>query len=270
MQCLLVPPGGNLCSHWTRSQEGGGRTGPTQTGAGAVVWGQKRVLWPFGGHEVSAPSLQTPLDATGNPCSELQLWPILRQQEPQKGGDSRPRAQGWGAAVEGRAGAQLQHGGTGLVPRGPGQQRLACMLWAFSLPGCYFAKLACSGYFGQEMQGCRLQRGKAEAVLGTHVVPSWEVRHRVPAGECGCMWPPWSSRLVWGQARLCTATPHCHLPAGGSHSAGKLIWALRSCPQNTSRSLQGQISELLGPFAATEALNTVTTTGKARCMAVLP
>lgn len=71
MQCLLVPPGGNLCSHWTRPQEGGGRTGPAQTGAGAVVWGQKRALWPFGGHEVSAPSQQTPLDATGNPCSEL-------------------------------------------------------------------------------------------------------------------------------------------------------------------------------------------------------
>lgn len=153
-----------------------------------------------------------------------------------------------GRPREGRAGAQPQHGGTGLAPRRPGQQRLACMLWAFSLPGCYFAKLACNGYFGQEMQGCHLQRGKTEAVLGSHMGPSWEVRHRVPAGERGCMWPPWSSRLVWGWARLRTATPHCHLLAGGSHIAGKLIWALCSCPQNTSRSLQGQIRELPDPL----------------------
>lgn len=106
LQYHLLPPGA----------EDRGESRPRSRAGCPVVW--EKVLRPFGGPEVSNPSLQMPCH--GRHPTALQPTPMPRRQEQLECGVPGPahglRAGGW---------AQQQPPGTPAFPRHPGQQRRA-------------------------------------------------------------------------------------------------------------------------------------------------
>lgn len=94
--------------------------------------GQKRALWPCGGREVSTPSLQTPLDATGNTPLSYSQRPSSGSRRHRRLGIPGPGPMGGGAPEGGEERGSAAARGAGLVPRRPRQQRLARMPWVFS------------------------------------------------------------------------------------------------------------------------------------------